>query len=254
MDTHNLTRPVDRDRLQNIAHDIDVPRLGPDARKRLRHHELARLREKVGLDVAHRRCIAMELSDECLPLGRSEQGVLGRHEEPIREQQVVSSRSQHDHSQRRRVYAPSSRNDHASSPLIPNVEHTIVFQDLRRISILLHDLGQADRRRPRIRIHARHLQVRQDGLHRVGRHEREPRVRAVLRELVGERPEDEAPEHAAEPGPAGVALAVGEAPAGHVVRREVGGVEPVAARERDGVAQDRAADRVCCARSLACVV
>lgn len=67
--------------------------------------------------------------------------------------------------------------------------------------------------------------------------------------MVGQGAQEEAAEDAAVSGPVGVALAVGEAPGGHVKGCVVCGEEAVAAGERDGVAEDRAADRVRCAGS-----
>ena len=80
------------------------------------------------------------------------------------------------------------------------------------------------------------VQLGQMRLHSVGRHEWEPSVHAILREVVRERAEEETTEHASEAGTVGIALAVVKAPSGHVVWRVVLSEEPVPSGEGDGVA------------------
>lgn len=64
--------------------------------------------------------------------------------------------------------------------------------------------------------------------------------------MFGQRAKKQAAEDAAVAGPVGIALAVGEAPGGHVEGRVVCGEEAVAAREGNGIAEDRATDGICC--------
>ena len=75
-------------------------------------------------------------------------------------------------------------------------------------------------------------------LHGTGRHEREPGVDAVLREVFGKRAQEKSTKHASEAGTIGIPLAIVEAPGGQVIRCIVLGEEPVPSGEGDSITQD----------------
>jgi predicted nucleotidyltransferase len=88
------------------------------------------------------------------------------------------------------------------------------------------------------------VQLGQVLLHGVGCHEREPGIDAILRELVGERTQEETTKHASEAGTVGIPLSIVKAPSGHVVRRKVLGKEPVPTSEGDSITQNSTTDGV----------
>lgn len=84
----------------------------------------------------------------------------------------------------------------------------------------------------------------QVGVHGIGGHEGEESVDAVLRVVLGQGSEDQSTHNATEAKSAGIALTIGEAPGGEVVRSEVMSEEAVSASEGDGVTQDSSTDSI----------
>jgi hypothetical protein len=131
-----------------------------------------------------------------------------------------------------------------STSRIQRREIDCILQSFRYLYVVLHNTKRRKRARPRRVILVQKLELLQMHLHRRGHHQREPRVHAVGGELARERAQEQPPERATEARAGWLALAVSEAPCGHIEGREVGGIESVASGEGDGVAKDRTTDRV----------
>ena len=80
-----------------------------------------------------------------------------------------------------------------------------------------------------------------EDLHRLGGLEGEPRVDAVVSELVGQTTKDETAKNASISRPLRITLTVREAPCGEVKWGAIRGKEAVTTCESDGVAQNRTA-------------
>ena len=81
-------------------------------------------------------------------------------------------------------------------------------------------------------------QVRQNPMHGLGSHKREPRVGAVVCELFGESTKEESTEHRSEPMVVRRPRAIGNTPSGKVVWGEICGEEAISTNESDGICEN----------------
>ena len=88
-------------------------------------------------------------------------------------------------------------------------------------------------------------------LHRIGRHQREERVNAILAEVVRESSQEEPAERASEAKGAWIALTILEAPGSKVVWCKIVGEESIASGQSDSVAKDCTTDSVSWAKPSA---
>ena len=96
--------------------------------------------------------------------------------------------------------------------------------------IIIHDRRRSTSTRPSDVILVQQFHLPQVGGHRSRRHQREPCVYAVVRELVGKRAQEEASKRASETSARGLSLAIVETPGSHVEGREVSSIEPISSR------------------------
>ena len=134
------------------------------------------------------------------------------------------------------IHAPVALYDVLDALLEARPKALLVSQDSPNVLVPGNDHRLRQRRRLFQTVHLLLPETREDLVHRRRRHQREPRIGAVGRELVGQCAVEQAAEHTAAAGPRGVALAVRKAPRSEVEGGEIGGVETVTAGECDGVA------------------
>ncbi len=129
-------------------------------------------------------------------------------------------------------------------------EHILLLQNLTNLRIVLRDNFLRNDFRASQVIVSLTADVGEVFLHRLRGHQGEEGIDAVVVIVAGEGACEKAAECAAKTKGVGVALAVCEAPGGHVVRCVVIRVEPVAASQGDGIAENSATDCVACDKRL----
>ena len=128
----------------------------------------------------------------------------------------------------------------------------LVFENPGYFSVLLELASSVGGPRS-LKVVLVHLaQFRQNLLHGLGSHEREPGVSAIVGKLFRESAKEQSTEHGTESGILWRPHAIGETPSGQVVSGEICGKETVSTNESDGICKDGTRDGVTRAETSTC--
>ena len=123
-------------------------------------------------------------------------------------------------------------------------ELVLVSENARHFSILLELVRSAGGLGPDKVVFVLLAQFRQNFVHGLWGHEREPSVGAVFGELVGERTKEESAEHGTESGALRRPHTVGETPGSEIVWSKICGKEAVSTNESNGICKNGTRDGV----------